>query len=119
MKIAIASQNRRTSTAHAGKCTHFWVVDSEQGSCVSLRLLPEQMLSQSAGLDGHPLQQVDVVLALSAGQPLAQRLAAIGTVLALTEESDPLRAAQAWLAGRKTAVQMPGKGRCQMMIRRA
>jgi hypothetical protein len=97
MKIAIASQNRRTVSSHAGKCTHFWVIDSVDGSCISLTLSPEQMLFQG-DLVGHPLQQVDVVLAASAGQALEQRLGTISTQLFLTEQSDPLLASN-WLMG--------------------
>jgi predicted Fe-Mo cluster-binding NifX family protein len=119
MKIAIASQNRRTVSSHAGKCTHFWVIDSVDGSCISLTLSPEQMLFQASDLVGHPLQQVDVVLAASAGQALEQRLGTISTQLFLTEQSDPLLASKAWLMGCQTPVQMPGKGRCKMITRRA
>ncbi|WP_293813809.1 hypothetical protein [uncultured Aquitalea sp.] len=118
MEIAIASQNRRTTTAHAGKCTHFWVLNTEKGSCVSLQLEPEQMLSLAGDLAEHPLQQVDVVLAASAGQQLAARLASVGTILSLTEHGDPRAAAEAWLKGCRPAPSVDGNGRCLMIIGR-
>lgn len=118
MKIAIASQNRRTVSSHAGKCTHFWVIDSADGSCRSLLLSPAQLLCQAVDLSDHPLREVDVLLAASAGQPLAQRLAQAGVTLSLTMESDPQAAAARWMSGSRAAPYLPGKGRCQSITGR-
>ncbi len=89
-----------------------------KGSCVSLQLEPEQMLSLVGDLAEHPLQQVDVALAASAGQQLAARLASVGTILSLTEHGDPRAAAEAWLNGCRPAPSVDGKGRCLMIIGR-
>ncbi|WP_059287159.1 NifB/NifX family molybdenum-iron cluster-binding protein [Aquitalea magnusonii] len=94
IKIAIASQNRRTVSPHAGKCAHFWLLDSADGSCRSLLLSPAQLLCQGGDLADHPLRGVDVLLAASAGQALAQRLQQLGITLSLTTESEPQAAAR-------------------------
>ena len=39
MKIAVASQNRRTITEHAGKCRKFWIYETEQDKIVRKELL--------------------------------------------------------------------------------
>lgn len=118
MKIAIASQNRRTVSSHAGKCTHFWVLDTADGSWHSLLLSPAQLLCQAADLADHPLRQVDVLLAASAGQPLARRLEPQGVTLSLTAETDPQVAAGRYVAGSRNTPSMPGKGRCQSITGR-
>lgn len=118
IKIAIASQNRRTVSPHAGKCAHFWLLDSADGSCRSLLLSPAQLLCQGGDLADHPLRGVDVLLAASAGQALAQRLQQLGITLSLTTESEPLAAARQWLAGRRATPCQPGKGRCQSITGR-
>lgn len=118
MKIAIASQNRRTVSSHAGKCTHFWLLDTADGSWHSLLLSPAQLLCRGGDLADHPLREVDVVLAASAGRPLARRLGQLGILLSLTMENDPQAAVAQCLSGRCTTPYLPGKGRCQSITGR-
>jgi predicted Fe-Mo cluster-binding NifX family protein len=118
MKIAIASQNRRTVSRHAGKCTHFWVMDSADGSCHSLLLSPAQLLCRAGDLSDHPLREVDVLLAASAGQPLAWHLEQVGITLSLTMESKLQAAAALCMCGGCTTPYLPGKGYCQSITGR-
>ncbi len=118
MKIAIASQNRRTVSSHAGKCTHFWLLDSADGRWHSLLLSPAQLLCRGGDLADHPLREVDVVLAASAGRPLARRLQQLGIMLSLTMESEPQAAVALCIAGSRATPYLPGKGRCQSIIGR-
>jgi predicted Fe-Mo cluster-binding NifX family protein len=39
MKVAVASQNRRSVTAHAGRCRRFWVYDVHDGEAGPGQLL--------------------------------------------------------------------------------
>jgi len=118
MRIAVASQNRRTVSSHAGKCAHFRVLDTADGSWHSLLLSPAQLLSQCGDLSEHPLREVDVLLAASAGQPLARRLGQVGVTLWLTMENDLQAAVAQCLSGRCTTPGLPGKGRCQSITGR-
>lgn len=90
MKIAIASQNRRTLTAHAGKCLHFFVVDTAAaGARESVCLSPGQSLHVWSGKGEHPLGGVDVVVAASLGQGVASKLQSRGIRALATSERDP------------------------------
>lgn len=89
MKIALASQNRRTLTAHAGKCCHFFVHDSATpGSLQTVLLSPAQSLRQWDGRGGHPLAGVDVVIGATVGQGVVEKLARLGVRALATPERD-------------------------------
>lgn len=94
------------------------MLDTADGSWHSLLLSPAQLLSLCGDLSDHPLREVDVLLAASAGQPLARRLGQIGVTLWLTMESDPHAAAAQCLSGRCATPYLPGKGRCQSITGR-
>ena len=89
MLIALASQNRQSLTAHAGKCRHFFVLDTDRDAGFSsLELEPGQMLSVWGGEGWHPLDGFDVVVAASMGQGLAARLTARGIRACASAERD-------------------------------
>jgi predicted Fe-Mo cluster-binding NifX family protein len=46
MRIAVASQNRKTVTGHAGKCRKFWIYDTD-GAEVLGKILLELPMEQS------------------------------------------------------------------------
>lgn len=64
MKIAVASQNRKTVTGHAGKCRKFWIYgidhDSVKGKTL-LELPTDQSFHASHG-QPHPLDDVQVLI---------------------------------------------------------
>lgn len=102
MKIAIASQNRKTVTGHAGKCRKFWVYDiagSEIRSKELLELPIEQSFHESDHAAPHPLDGVNVLIAGGMGMGLQNRLKQKGILAVSTAETDPDRAVAAWLDG--------------------
>ncbi|UYO50014.1 nitrogen fixation protein [Rhodopseudomonas palustris] len=103
MLIAVASQNFRTVTGHAGKTRRFLVFDA--APCrppqeVDRLDLPKEMSIHEFKEDGaHPLDKVSVVIAGSAGPGFLNRMAARGVVAITTSETDPVTAIQNYLAG--------------------
>ena len=102
MKIAVASQNRKTVTGHAGKCRKFWIYESDGAEVLDKTLLElpkEQSFHESHGAD-HPLDAVNVLICGGMGSGLADRLKARGIQGLVTPETDPDQAVAAYLAGR-------------------
>ncbi len=109
MRIAIASQNRRTVTKHAGKTRRFLVFEGDPGGRAAeiarIDLDEDSTIHNTRGHQTHPLDGVDVVVAGSAGAGFVARMAARGIGVVLPEfETDPQRAADAILAGLLTPV---------------
>ncbi|MCG8020940.1 MAG: nitrogen fixation protein [Candidatus Thiodiazotropha lotti] len=102
MKIAVTSQNFRTITPHAGKCRRFLILGrNKQGELIELdRLdLPKEMsMHEFKGLR-HPLFDSDILLTASAGQGFIRRLQQEQVKVICTSETDPYRAADAFLEG--------------------
>ena len=102
MKIAIASQNRKTVTGHAGKCRKFWIYVTDGAGVLDKTLLElpkEQSFHESHGRP-HPLDAANVLICGGMGLGLADRLKAKGIQGLVTTETDPDRAVAAYLAGR-------------------
>jgi predicted Fe-Mo cluster-binding NifX family protein len=102
MKIAVASQNRKTVTGHAGKCRKFRVYETDGAEILAKTLLElpmEQSFHESHGRP-HPLDDVNVLICGGMGSGLADRLKAKGIQGLVTTETDPDRAVAAYLAGR-------------------
>lgn len=81
MKVAVASQNRRSVTAHAGRCRRFWVYDVRDGRAGSGRLLElDKDGTLHALRPGIPpaLAGVDVLIAEDPCPSLLRRLARHG-----------------------------------------
>ncbi|NBC32947.1 MAG: nitrogen fixation protein [Alphaproteobacteria bacterium] len=102
MKIAVASQNFRTVTPHAGRTRRFLVfaVD-ETGTPVEIdRLdLPREQAFHDFKDDGpHPLDVMDAILAGTCGPGFVRRMAERGIRAAATTETDPVVAIKAFLA---------------------
>jgi predicted Fe-Mo cluster-binding NifX family protein len=102
MLIAIASQNFRTITGHAGMTRRFMVFNAEPGQPPQevdrLDLPKEQAIHEFQG-DAHPLDAVQVVIAGSAGAGFVNRMAARGIKAIATAETDPVTAVVDYLAG--------------------
>jgi predicted Fe-Mo cluster-binding NifX family protein len=102
LKIAIASQNRREVTAHAGQCRRFWVVDlgaDPRQARTLVELEPGQTFHESRADAGHPLDGIDVLIAGSMGPGLRTRLAAKGIRSIVTGETNLERVLAAFAAG--------------------
>lgn len=102
MKIAIASQNRKTITGHAGKCRRFWIYEVVDGQPVGRSMLElgiEQTFHESHGAGAHPLAGVDTLICGGMGSGLQRRLAGMGIRGLVTSEADPDSAVRALLAG--------------------
>lgn len=101
MKIAVASQNRKTVTGHAGKCRKFWVYETDGAQVLDKTLLElplDQSFHASHG-QPHPLDDVHVLICGGMGQGLVNRLQARGIQGLITTETDPDRVIEAYLAG--------------------
>lgn len=102
MKIAVASQTRKSVTGHAGKCRKFWVYAIESGTVKDRQLLElprEQSFHEHHGPAPHPLAGVQVLITGGMGEGMARRLAGMGIEGLVTSETDPDHAVAAYLAG--------------------
>lgn len=102
MRIAVTSQNLRTVTPHAGKTRRFVVYEPKEGGGATevgrLELPQEMVVHHWNGAGPHPLDEMDVVIVASCGEGFARRMAARGIGVVWTEETDPLAAAERFLA---------------------
>ena len=102
MKIAVASQNRKTITGHAGKCRKFWIYEIDNKTILKKSLLElelEQSLHESHGAGPHSLDGIDVLISGGAGQGLIRRLNDMGIQGLVTPETEPDSAVAAFLNG--------------------
>jgi predicted Fe-Mo cluster-binding NifX family protein len=103
MRIAVASQNFRTITPHAGMTRRFLVYEAAPGTPpreIDRLDLPRELAVREAARGApHPLDGVDAVLVGSAGAGFLQRMAERGITAVVTSETDPLKAAANFLAG--------------------
>ncbi len=102
MKIAVASQNRKTVTGHAGKCRKFWIYQIAGKEVTSRDLLElpiEQSFHESDHNQPHPLDGVNVLICGGMGQGLQQRLKQKGILGVATSETNLERAVASWLDG--------------------
>lgn len=104
MRIAVASQNFRTVTSHAGKTRRFLVFEVEAGKPaveVGRLDLPKEMSVHAFNGEGrHPLEEMDGLIAGSMGPGFIRRMAAWHVQAAATEVEDPAEAARALAEGR-------------------
>ncbi len=102
MKIAVASQNRKNITEHAGRCRKFWIFTAENNKVVGKELLElpkEQSFHESSPHESHPLDDIDVLIAGDMGQGLSMRLKRKGIKVLITKEIDPDKAVLLFLSG--------------------
>ena len=98
MKVAITSQNRKTVSSHAGKCTHFFVFDTEKDRTQpeqSIVLSPQQMFRHHRLNESHPLFMADALITGSIGENLFKQWQQAGKKVYVTAELDPVQALQA------------------------
>ena len=102
MIIAVASQNFRTVTPHAGKTRRFILFEAGPGAQPSeigrIDLPPGMAIHDVQGDAPHPLDRAGVVLAASAGAGFIRKMAERGIVAATTAASDPVEAVRRFIA---------------------
>ncbi|MDP5239291.1 NifB/NifX family molybdenum-iron cluster-binding protein [Uliginosibacterium sp. 31-16] len=117
--LALACQNRHSLSPHAGRCRHFLIFDlaAPAGSEPQrLDLSPQQSLFALQADAAHPLDGVDMLIARSIGVGIRDKLALRGIHTRVTEEADPQRIVQGFLAGSlitRAAEASPAGGRRQ------
>ncbi|MDR0576681.1 MAG: hypothetical protein LBI87_03915 [Candidatus Accumulibacter sp.] len=92
LRIAVSSQNRETISDHAGRCRRFWVYEihgDEVGGKTLRELAPAQTLHSSELGNGHPLDDVQVMITAGMSPFLYQRLRRGGIRPFVTRETDP------------------------------
>jgi hypothetical protein len=102
MKFAVTSQDFVTITGHAGKTTRFLLFDAEPGcepvEAGRLDLSDEQTIHSFTG-GKHPLDEVKVLIAGSAGQCFVDRMRARGVITVTAPGIEPRAAVAAYVAG--------------------
>jgi predicted Fe-Mo cluster-binding NifX family protein len=99
MRVAVTSQNFRTVTMHAGKARRFIIYEIQSGmSPVEIERidLPKEMSFHAYRGDAlHPVQAAGVerLATGGCGEGFRRRMARLGIMLFVTEETDPLAAA--------------------------
>ncbi|MDE2184720.1 MAG: nitrogen fixation protein [Alphaproteobacteria bacterium] len=102
MKVAVTSQNFQTITPHAGKARRFLVYEIDAGgeAVETARLdLPMEMSMHEFRGGMHPLDEVQVLIAGSAGPGFIAKMKARGITAVTTSETDPRTAIKAYFAG--------------------
>ena len=75
MKIAVASQNHKQVTGHAGRCRRYWIHEVEAGKALSRTLLElpiDQSLHAISPQAPHLLDGVQVLISVGMGEGLAE-----------------------------------------------
>jgi predicted Fe-Mo cluster-binding NifX family protein len=96
-RVAVASQNKKTITSHAGKCRHFYIysIDREGNYTKELvDLSKEETLHYTFHEDpaANPhnyLYDMDILLTQSIGQGAIQKLALQNVTAYIIQETDP------------------------------
>ncbi len=109
MKIAVASQNQKTISGHAGRVSKFYiytVVDNskkvkkrEQITLAKEDILHIRFHESKDPWAPHPIFDVDIVITGGAGMGFVNRLAYKSTKVVITSETDPDEAVKQLLAG--------------------
>ena len=103
MLIAVASQDKRHITGHAGRCRKFLIYKVDNAQILSKDLLefPEELsFHQTSPEDPHPLDEVAVLMTNGMGKGLARRLANKGIMSVITTRKEPDSAVIDFLKGR-------------------
>lgn len=103
MRIAVASQDFRTVTGHAGRTRRFLVFEARDGMAPRevdrIDLPPDMTIHDFAGGGAHPLDAMAAVIVGSAGPGFIRRMASRGVTAVTTSQTDPATAVAQYLAG--------------------
>ena len=104
MKIAVACNSDLTeTTGHAGRAKHWLLFDSETADpAQEIHLAKDEVFHYFEGLgeegNDHPLRNVNVIIAQSAGEGFLNKMKKRGIDAAMTAETDPLKAVDDYLS---------------------
>ena len=109
MKIAVASQNQKTISAHGGKASKFYIYNINESTkeidgreLITLAkddILHNRFHESANPWAPHPIYEVDVLITGGAGMGFVNRLATQATQVIITPETDPDEAVKQLLAG--------------------
>jgi predicted Fe-Mo cluster-binding NifX family protein len=109
MKIAVASQNQKTISAHAGKTSRFLIYTISEGDNMVIGtelinldkddILHNRFHNSISPWAPHPIYDVDLVITAGAGPGFVNRLATQATKVVITPETSPDRAIKLYLEG--------------------
>ena len=109
MKIAVASQNQKTISAHGGKASKFFIYIIDESSkepagreLITLAkedILHNRFHESADPWAPHPIYEVDILITGGAGPGFVNRLATQATQVVITSETDPDEAVKQLLAG--------------------
>ena len=103
MKIAVASSDFKSVSGHAGRAKH-WLIytvdDNAQISAPQHIELPSDQVIHYVEENGapHPLDGIDAVITLSAGEGFVKHMEKRGAQVAMTAEKDAAKAVHDFLA---------------------
>lgn len=103
MKIAVASSDFTSVSGHAGRAKHWLIYHVDENAQVSppQRIeLPSDQVIHYVEENGqpHPLDGIDVVITLSAGEGFVKHMEKRGALVAMTAEKDATKAVHDYLA---------------------
>ena len=103
MKIAVAITNDAAKVSgHAGRARHWLVYDAEAPDSVAapsrMDLDSEMVFHHLKEGAAHPLDGIEVIIAISAGEGFLKHMEKRGIHVALTAETDPAKAVGDYLA---------------------
>ena len=103
MKIAMATDDGVRLAGHAGQARHWVVFDCQPGLALPspqpVELSATQVFHHWKDAGPHPLDDVDIIVARSAGDGFLRRMQARGVNVLLTGENEVAAALQRVLAG--------------------
>ena len=103
MKIAVASSDFQSVSGHAGRAKRWLVFTVDENGVVSaperIELPGEQVIHYVEENDQpHPLDGIDAMVTLSAGDGFVKHMEKRGTLVAMTAEKDAAKAVADYLA---------------------
>lgn len=115
MKFAVASEDFRSISGHAGHAARFLVFEAENGKepveVARIDLHEDQTIHNFQG-GAHPLDAVEVLIAGSAGGCFVERMAARGITTVVTRDLPPAAAIAAYMTGALKPLMEAGACEC-------
>lgn len=98
MKIAVASSDFHDVSGHAGRAKRWLVFTVDAPAPERIELSADQVFHHVEDGQPHPLDGVDTVIALSAGDGFIKHMEKRGAAVVLTAEKDAAKAVADYLA---------------------